>query len=116
MNILISGFGNIGCRHAQSLLASKHDYKLFVIEPSNKSFESGLSIIGANKDDFVRFHSINELQSGIDLAISSTCAEPRYDIIKNLIEYGVKLFLIEKIAFQSLAQFDNIIKILRSEL
>ena len=54
--------------------------------------------------------ALNELQSGIDLAISSTCAEPRYDIIKNLIEYGVKLFLIEKIAFQSLAQFDNIIK------
>ena len=112
MNILISGFGNIGCRHAQSLLTSSDDFKLFVIEPSDKSFESGLSIIGASKDDFIRFRSINELNSEIDLAISATCSEPRFGIIMDLIEYGIKYFLVEKIAFQSMAQFDNIIEML----
>ena len=112
MNILISGFGNIGCRHAQSLLTSSDDFKLFVIEPSDKSFESGLSIIGASKDDFIRFRSIDELDTNIDLAISATCSEPRYQIVMDFIDYGIKHFLIEKIAFQSLAQFDNIIEML----
>ena len=102
----------MGCRHAQSLLTSNDDYSIYVIEPSDRSFEAGLSIIGASKDNFIRFHTLKELNVDIDFAISATCSKPRYSIVKDLIEYGIKYFLVEKVAFQSLAQFDSIIEML----
>ena len=114
MNILISGFGNIGCRHAQAMLKAKKDWRLFVIEPSDRSFEEGLSIIGAKRNNFTRYHALKELNVDIDFAISATCSKPRYSIVKDLIEHGVKYFLIEKIAFQSIAQFESIIKLLKA--
>ena len=104
----------MGCRHAQSLLNSEEDYTLYIIEPSDQSFEAGLSIIGASKDNFIRFHTLKELNVDIDFAISATCSKPRYSIMKDLIEYGIKYLLVEKVAFQSLAQFDSIIEILEA--
>jgi len=114
MNILISGFGQMGCRHAQSLLASNDDYSIYVIEPSDEAFETGLSTIGASKTDFIRHLKFEELNAPIDLAISATCSKPRYSILLDLIEYGIKYFLLEKVVFQSLKQFDTIIEKLES--
>jgi saccharopine dehydrogenase-like NADP-dependent oxidoreductase len=113
MNILLSGFGKMGCRHAQSLLSSDDDYSIHVIEPLDESFESGLSTIGASRNDVARYRNIDELDCDIDLAISATCSKPRYSIMKELIEYGIKYFLVEKVAFQSLVQFDSIIEKLK---
>jgi len=110
MNILISGFGQMGCRHAQSLLTSNDDYSIHIIEPSDEAFETGLSTIGASRNDFTRYQKIEELNVSIDLAISATCSKPRYSILSNLIDYGIKYFLLEKVVFQSLEQFDNIIE------
>jgi predicted dehydrogenase len=114
MNILISGFGQMGCRHAQSLLTSNDDYSIHIIEPSDEAFETGLSTIGASKNDFTRYQKIEELNAPIDLAISATCSKPRYSILLDLIEYGIKYFLLEKVVFQSLEQFDIIIEKLKS--
>ena len=116
MNILISGFGQMGCRHAQSLLTSNDDYSIYVIEPSDEAFETGLSTIGASKKDFTRHLKFEELNAPIDLAISATCSKPRYSILLDLIEYGIKYFLLEKVVFQSLKQFDIIIEKLESEI
>ena len=96
MNILISGFGNIGCRHAQSLLNSKHDFNIFVIEPSDESFKSNFEMINASNNDITRVPSINELESDIDLAICATSSKHRYMIMNELIDYGIKYFLVEK--------------------
>ena len=114
MNILISGFGKMGCRHAQSLLTSNDDCSIYVIEPSDKAFEKGLLTIGASKKDITRHLKIDELNAPIDLAISATCSKPRYSILIDLIDYGIKYFLLEKVVFQSLKQFDIIIEKLES--
>jgi hypothetical protein len=39
MNILIIGFGNMGCRHAQAFLQD-NSYKVSVIEPNDIVFNS----------------------------------------------------------------------------
>ena len=112
MNILISGFGNMGSRHAQSLLSSKKNYSIYVIEPSKKAVYTGLKNIGYSISDIKLIKNIDELDSQIDLAISTTCSKPRFEIISKLIKSGVKLFLVEKVVFQSLYQFDKIIDLL----
>jgi len=102
----------MGARHAQSLLSLKKDYKIYVIEPSIESFENGLSTIGCSRDALKLVRNLNEINCTIDIAISATCSQPRYKIIKDLIHSGIKYFLLEKIVFQSIDQFDTIIKLL----
>jgi len=104
---LIVGFGGMGCRHVQSLLNSGYK-NIIIIEPDSSKIESGFKKINYNKELIKILPSFESLDVKCDFAIIATSAEPRYEITKNLIETGIKHFLIEKIVFQSLSQFDNV--------
>lgn len=112
MKILFVGFGNMGCRHAQSLIDSKAEHTYLVLEPSLTIFTENLSKIGATEKQFTRIENINDLPNNIDFAVVATSSSPRYDIVKTLIYKGIKFFLLEKIVFQSESQFDKIIELL----
>ncbi len=105
MNILIVGAGNIGSRHIQSLI-SISEFSLFVIDPTLSSRENILSIIGEHNYKKVTFlDNINQINLKIDFAIVSTDASPRKKIIIELLKFGVKNFLIEKIVCQSTSDY-----------
>lgn len=113
MNILVVGFGNMGCRHAQSLLKRKKEYNIFVLEPNKEIIDINKSKIGDEENKIVFIYLIDDLTCEIDFAIIATSAYPRFEIVKKLLEGGIKKFLLEKVVFQSEKQFDVIIKMLK---
>jgi predicted dehydrogenase len=110
-NVLVVGFGMIGCRHVQSLLQRKKEMNVYVLEPVAQMIESGLARIGAVKADCTWYSAISEIEVNIDVAIVATSSAPRHSIVFSLIEKGIKHFLLEKVVFQSEEQFDNIVQI-----
>ncbi|MGB8194450.1 MAG: Gfo/Idh/MocA family oxidoreductase [Chitinophagaceae bacterium] len=111
-SILVIGFGAMGCRHVQSLLSHAGEYEIYVVEPSDDNIRTNTERIGATPDAFKRLRSLDELQEKIDVAIVATSSGPRFQIMKQLLEKGIKLFLLEKIVFQSASQFKQIIELM----
>ncbi len=112
MNILVVGFGNMGCRHAQSLLKRKKDDNIFVLETNKEIIEVNKSRIGDEENKLVFINAIDDLTCEIDFAIIATSAYPRFEIVKKMLNVGIKKFLLEKVVFQSEMQFDVVIKML----
>lgn len=112
MHALIVGFGGMGCRHAQSLLSSGRCEQIAVVEPSDEKFNEGLAKIKAVPTDVKRFSSLAEYSEGADIVIVATSSGPRFDIMTQLLRKGYKRFLLEKILFQSVYQFNEIITLL----
>jgi len=107
--ILVVGFGAMGCRHVQSLLSHKNIYDIHVVEPSAEIIHANTQRIGAQPGDFTVYSSIEEIPRQFDVAIVATSSGPRFAIMKQLLEIGIKKFLVEKVVFQSRHQFDEII-------
>jgi predicted dehydrogenase len=112
MDALIVGFGSIGCRHAQSLLSVRRYGAIHIVEPSDQKFEEGVARIGATGNDVVRYRSLEEFHKKVDVAIVATSSAPRFEIMRHLLANSIPLLLVEKIVFQSLLQFDEIITLL----
>lgn len=111
--ILVVGFGGMGCRHAQSL--HNAGYEVTIIERNKHIIQPSLNNIQKNKEDFIFIESLDELSGFYDLAVVATSSEPRFIITRNLITYGIKKFLLEKIVFQNQKQFDEIINLMNSQ-
>lgn len=103
--ILVVGFGNIGCRHVQSLISQREKFDVHIVEPIAAIVEANSHKIGARSCDYTVYDSLTNLKNEFDLAIVATSAGPRYEIVNYLIQYGVRYFLLEKIVFQSDSQF-----------
>ena len=112
--ILVVGFGAMGCRHVQSLLGHKAGYEIHVVEPSEDNIRVNTERIGGKPNDFIWHQNLDDCKDAFDLAIVATSSTPRYQIVKKLLEKGVKLFLLEKIVFQSAAQFEDILQMMNS--
>lgn len=101
----------MGCRHAQSLLSKKDKFEIYVIEPSQEAIRINSQRIGVKDGEIFFYHSIDKIKNNIDVAIIASSSNPRYSIVKELLEKGIKRFLLEKIVFQSGEQFEEIISI-----
>ncbi len=102
----------MGCRHAQSILSGIYNAKVFVIEENQQIFQANLDRIGSNDKIVTLLSDLNNLNVTIDFCVIATSAQPRFEIIKTLIEKDIKYFLVEKVVFQSERQFDQIINLL----
>ncbi len=113
MNVLVVGFGNMGCRHTQSLIEKYPENKYFIVEPNKDVYECNIKKIDVLYNRLFYYDDILSLPDNIDFAVIATSAFPRYKITQALIGKGVKYFLLEKIVFQSEQQFDEITNLLR---
>ncbi len=109
MKFLVVGFGGMGCRHTQSLVNSYNDCKVYVIEPSDEVFKKNYDLIKGYNYNLVRIENIHNLDDKIDFCVIATSAEPRYNLLDNLLNHDIKNYLIEKVVFQSDSQFNSII-------
>jgi predicted dehydrogenase len=114
MNILVVGFGNMGCRHTQSLLNGGSNNKIWVVEPNIDIFNINANKIGASPKDVKQFDSLDDLNVKMDFAIVATSAGPRFEIVKNILSKSVRYLLLEKVVFQSESQFIEIKKMLEN--
>jgi predicted dehydrogenase len=112
MNYLIVGFGGMGCRHAQSLLDAKLCSTVFVVEPNNELLGTNISRIGYTEKEIISYPSIQDVPA-FDFAIVATSAEPRFEIVKQLLQKKCNYLLLEKVVFQSVTQFEEIEQIAR---
>jgi len=115
-HIAIIGAGQLGSRHLQGLARTELAMKISVVDPSLNSLHLAKKRyleIRSNKN--VRqirfFDSIQDINSDIDIAIIATNADVRKSVIESLLNYvHVGNFILEKVVFQSLEDFQIVIR------
>jgi len=112
-SFLIIGFGGMGCRHAQSLINAYKKSIIYVLEPNQSIFEKNLELIFQTSNKMiVKLSNLTDVKSKkIDFCVIATSSSPRYDILKSLFSYNISFFLVEKIVFQTIQQFESIKKV-----
>jgi len=106
--VLIVGAGNLGRRHLQSLALCKQDIAISVVDPSTESLNLAKEVVEqSGLAGGASFHgSLDELHDEIDLVVVATTASGRLDILARLLDQGVKHFVLEKVAFNSMADIN----------
>jgi len=117
--IILLGCGNVGSRHLQALANLPFDIEVSIVEPNKKAQELGKTRLNeVIKDEFdykfLWYDSINELSSGSDLGIVATTSVGKVEIINQLIDLGIKRFLVEKIVCQSTEQYNKLLSVMKS--
>ena len=118
-NIVLIGAGNIGSRHLQSIIKLNLPIKVVVIDNNANSLERAKKILRnfENKAiiksiEFLK--KIEEIAITIDLAIIATNADIRKIIIEKLYKQNkIKNLILEKVCFQSVKDFYNVINLVK---
>lgn len=110
--ILLIGCGNIGSRHLESLVKFTEPIEITIIEPDLESQNSAKILLSSTSDSLK--HNIIWLDSLIlnddfDIAIVATTAKNRIKIIIDLLNFGIKNFILEKMVCQSNSEYIQLI-------
>ena len=116
--IVLVGCGNVGSRHLQALSKLIFETEIHVVEPNAEAIKLGkmrLKEIKNRNPKITVFwnQTLKDLKKNLDLAIVATTSEGRVGIIKDLLNFGCKRFLIEKIVCQSSQEFEELLKELK---
>lgn len=112
--IVIVGAGQIGSRHLQALAKVDFSISIWVLDPSEDSLrrskERYEEITSSGKVTAIEFsQNMDFLPPEVDLCIVATAANVRAKVIKEIITRSkIKYFLLEKVLFQSLAEYREI--------
>ena len=113
--ILVAGCGEIGSRHLQGLARSKSSINITSLDLSNTSLELAKRRIDEmpKNDNIESVRFINkyaEIKEYYDFAIIATNAYHRRESIENILsKSNVKNLLLEKVAFQSIEDFSEVL-------
>ena len=87
---MIIGSGNIGKRHLESLKKIKISTNISLVDINEKNLNTSKLLINKktskNKFSINYYNSINLINSYVDIAIISTNADVRYEVIRNLVK------------------------------
>ncbi len=117
--IFLIGAGNMGSAHFKNILKSKHYLDIFVIDKSNISLQKIKKIIRNKvlpKNFSINFsNKIIKVDQKIKCAIIATNSDVRKKVICDLIEINsVENLIIEKIPFNSLKDYEVILKLINN--
>ena len=106
-NVLIVGFGNIGQRHFQSLCVDKKISKIFLYDINKKKIKKYFEINKKFKKKIIILSTL-KLKKKVDLCILATTSNVRYRLLLKVIKnINVKNFILEKIVFQNVIQYEK---------
>jgi predicted dehydrogenase len=117
-NIAIIGAGQLGSRHLQALANLPDPVEIHVIDPFPESLKTAekryQQMSSPECESRVSYHAgIESLTTDIDVAIVATTANIRRRVVEQLLEkVAVRYFILEKVVFQSIADFDAVIELL----
>jgi len=113
--LLVAGAGNYGLRHLQSFFKLPIPCDITVLGRRSGGQQRIAQFADQFANQFTNRMSINyihkheQIQLPIDLAIVATCSDVRFELASNLIEYGVRQLLLEKILFNDLRHYQPFI-------
>ena len=111
--ILIIGLGNIGSRHFESILEIKNKTKIILCELDDKKLNrlKKFKKINKNNHEILFKNKLIDFETKIDVAILATSSFKK-DIIKRLIQTNsVDNLIIEKVAFDNIKDYLEILNI-----
>jgi hypothetical protein len=120
-HIAVIGAGKLGSRHLQGLTSMNREIDITVIEP-----DSGAMEVAKNRynempvNPLVRsvryFKSLDENEFDIDVCIVATNADVRRNVVETLLNrVEVNYLILEKVAFQSVQDFEYMIQFLHGK-
>jgi hypothetical protein len=118
-NILIIGAGQLGSRHLQGVMNSKHHLNITVIDPSLKSLENAKKCeieasFGNEKSSVSYSKSIPVIEDEYYVVIIATTAGIRAVVTRELLESNkVKHIVFEKVLFQKLEEYQMVDELLQ---
>ena len=121
-NIAIIGAGQIGSRHLQAMAKLEENATVQLVDPSEESLRIARERFyqvneGDSKEiELMCNRFIDDLSESVDLAIVATCSNIRAEVIKELIrKKRVKNLILEKVLFQTVAEYHEIDDLLRKK-
>jgi|TARA_B110001469_G_scaffold106608_1_gene106486 predicted dehydrogenase len=119
-NILIIGAGQLGSRHLQGALLSRTELNITVVDPSQESLnvarERALEVKYGNPHSTVSYKTAMPNNKTINICIVATTANVRAIVTKQLLLTNeVKQIIFEKVLFQKLAEYKEVIQLLRDK-
>ena len=120
-HIAVIGAGQFGSRHIQALKKMDRKVSISVIDPNFCSLELAKKRYDEMSPNLL-IESINfsrkldTLQDDLDVAIFATNSDVRKSVIENILSLVVvKYMILEKVAFQSITNFQSVIGLLESK-
>lgn len=118
--VAIIGAGQLGSRHLQGLKGAASPLAITVMDSSDESLKmskeryDSISAVGEKSINYVT--TINDLPTELDLVIIATGSKPRAAIIKSLLgQTSVKYLVLEKVLFPTLADYDDISRLIKEK-
>lgn len=118
-NIAIIGAGQLGSRHLQGLKRINRKIDVTVVEPNFAAIETAKKRFNEMPDNPLvqnvnYLPDISQLSEHIDIAIIATNADIRRNIVEQMLkETDVDKMILEKVAFQSVDDFESVIERLK---
>ena len=118
--VAIIGAGQLGSRHLQGLKLASSPLSITVMDSNDESLNvareryDAVLPIGEKIINYV--NSIDQLPSELDLVIIATGSKPRSAIVQSLLNHAtVKFLVLEKVLFPSLADYNNVGRLLKNK-
>lgn len=117
-NVIIIGAGNLGSRHAQSVVGCDHPVHLSLVDPSQASLARAKEILSATAHAQlvgVDYHTdFSDISDSYDVAVIATSSKVRKDAFFSLIERTkIRFCIFEKVLFPELNAYDQVHKALK---
>ena len=117
---MLIGAGKIGSRHLQGLSRIPTVCEITVVDPSNDSLKVAQQryheVEDFNEETIVNFRQTIPKVNNLDLVIIATSSDVRKKVIIELLgKSNPKYFILEKVAFQNIQDFEEIIRIFQNK-
>lgn len=117
--VVVVGAGNLGSRHLQGLARVQSPLTIFAVDPAEPSRQLAQvrfdEIPGRERHTLHLLEQIEQLPGRVDLAIVSTSAHVRYEMVERLAAAShVRYWLLEKILFQREKHCQSVQSLLRN--
>ena len=114
--VAVIGLGNIGFRHLEGILKCKDDMDVYCVD--KMPFDE-MRISNTAKKGYKRIKLCSEIENiptKLDLAVISTTADVRYEVVNELLSFcELKYLILEKILFQREKDYDDIQRIVEEK-
>jgi len=105
VNIALIGYGNIGRRHMESILDMNGDFRIQVYD----------KFVNEDRNEIEFVEGIKDFVDDIDICIVATKSDVRRLIVEELLsKKNVGYLILEKVAFQSVEDFESVIELVNN--